>query len=82
MVDGDGNPRPIKIEVDAGLVVDGQNNLVGTESAVLKILQQREAQRQAADLRRRRESVNGDEDEADEADEAEGQPSVKRSRSS
>lgn len=80
MVDGDGNPRPIKIEVDAGFVVDGQRNIIGTEASVLNILRQREetSQGTAVPLRRRRQ----DDDEGDnEGSEEQGEPSTKRRRS-
>lgn len=50
MVDGDGNPRPIHIDVDAGLTVDGVGNVVGSEDMVREVLRQRGEQ-----LRRRRQ---------------------------
>lgn len=74
MVDGDGNPRPIRIEVDAGTVVDGQRNMVGTEAVVLNILRQREDMR-----KRRQQSDNEDENNGSEN---QGEPSAKRRRSS
>lgn len=82
MVDGDGNPRPIRIEVDAGTVVDGQRNVVGTEAAVLNILRQREVMRQQQGSRERRERVS-DEGWGNEggASESLGEPSSKKRRS-
>lgn len=41
MIDEDGRPRPVNIEVDAGIVVDGDGNIVGDEKMVHKVLIQR-----------------------------------------
>ncbi|QYS98806.1 hypothetical protein H0G86_005966 [Trichoderma simmonsii] len=41
MIDEDGRPRPIKIEVDAGITVEGSGNIVGNEDIVNQVLQQR-----------------------------------------
>lgn len=72
MIDGDGNPRHIKIEVDAGMVVDGMGNVVGNEKIIDEVLRQR------AELRRR--DLRRLQDEADGPD-LESQPSTKRRRS-
>lgn len=60
MIDGDGNPRPVKIEVDAGMVVDGIGNVVGNEKIIDEVLRQR-ADLRRQDLRRpREESVDAE----------------------
>ena len=41
MIDEDGRPRPIRIEVDAGLDINGTANVVGTESVIEEVLRQR-----------------------------------------
>ncbi|KAL7950622.1 hypothetical protein V8C42DRAFT_307059 [Trichoderma barbatum] len=41
MIDEDGRPRPIKIEVDAGITVEGSGNVVGNEDIVNQVLRQR-----------------------------------------
>ena len=38
MIDEDGHPRPLRIEVDAGLDVNGIGNIVGREDVVLEIM--------------------------------------------
>jgi hypothetical protein len=45
MIDEDGRPRPVKIEVDAGITVEGSGNVVGNEEIVNKVLRQRELTR-------------------------------------
>ncbi|KAI6783702.1 uncharacterized protein J7T54_001578 [Emericellopsis cladophorae] len=50
MIDGNGNPRPVRIDIDAGMVTDGVGNVVGSESIVLEVLRQR------GDMKRQRES--------------------------
>ncbi|KAK2591781.1 hypothetical protein QQS21_010540 [Conoideocrella luteorostrata] len=67
MVDEDGRPRPIKIEVDASMEVEGQENVVGNEDVIGQALQQR----------RKRDH----QDDEDEDSEASSSGSVKRSRS-
>ncbi|KAF4124067.1 hypothetical protein GMORB2_5783 [Geosmithia morbida] len=74
MVDGNGNPRPIQIDVDAGLVVDGVGNVLGNEKMIDEVLKQRR-QRLSEELdprsqsnpcglrRRRRERDDRDEDD-------------------
>ncbi|KAG6002337.1 hypothetical protein E4U54_000903 [Claviceps lovelessii] len=58
MIDEDGRPRPVRIEVDAGLEVHGQGNVVGNEKFVVEILRQQQQQQQQKQhhqmLRRRR----------------------------
>ena len=73
MIDGDGNPRHVKIEVDAGIVVDGLGNVVGNEKVIDEVLRQR-AELRRKDLRRQRE------DDV-EREETEPEPSTKRRRS-
>lgn len=41
MIDEDGRPRPVKIEVDAGITVEGSGNVVGNEAIVNQVLRQR-----------------------------------------
>lgn len=43
MVDQDGRPRPVRIEVDAGITVEGSNNIVGTEAIIADVLRSRMA---------------------------------------
>jgi hypothetical protein len=57
MIDEEGRPRPVKIEVDAGISVEGSGNIVGNEEVVTKVLHMRS-------LRRKR---SADEDESDDA---------------
>ncbi|KAG5970577.1 hypothetical protein E4U55_001610 [Claviceps digitariae] len=52
MIDEDGRPRPVRIEVDAGLEVHGEGNVVGNENFVLELFRQTQQQQQM--LRRRR----------------------------
>ncbi|KAG5964542.1 hypothetical protein E4U57_005222 [Claviceps arundinis] len=59
MIDEDGRPRPVRIEVDAGLEVHGEGNVVGHEAFVRDYLRgqrrrQRGRGRQTGVLRRRR----------------------------
>jgi hypothetical protein len=54
MIDQDGRPRPIRIEVDAGITVEGANNVLGTEAAVMDIMNARHAV-----MRQRLASVGG-----------------------
>lgn len=62
MIDGNGNPRPVKIEVDAGMVVDGIGNVIGNEKIIDEVLRQR-ADLRRQDLRRPREDSIGAEPE-------------------
>ncbi|KAF4983490.1 hypothetical protein FZEAL_1113 [Fusarium zealandicum] len=41
MIDEQGCPRPLRIEVDAGLVVEGTGNVVGTRDIVSELLRRR-----------------------------------------
>lgn len=41
MIDEDGRPRPIRIEVDAGLDVNGTGNVIGPERVIQEVLRQR-----------------------------------------
>ena len=58
MVDEQGCPRPLKIEVDAGMHVEGSGNVIGTQEAINDVLRQR------GQLRRRREEVDGESSES------------------
>ncbi|PNY27317.1 Uncharacterized protein TCAP_02753 [Tolypocladium capitatum] len=60
MIDEEGRPRPIRIEVDAGLTIEGTGNVVGRESIVAEVVRQRGK----ALRRRRQESEEDDEDAA------------------
>jgi hypothetical protein len=60
MIDESGCPRPLKIEVDAGIVVEGTGNVVGSREVVGELLRRRAE----APLRRPREE---DEEEASAA---------------
>ncbi|KAG6168107.1 hypothetical protein E4U51_002490 [Claviceps purpurea] len=57
MIDEDGRPRPVRIEVDAGLEVHGEGNVVGHEVFVRDCLRgqrRRQRRRQREVVRRRR----------------------------
>ncbi|KAH6682116.1 hypothetical protein F5X68DRAFT_277273 [Plectosphaerella plurivora] len=54
MIDQEGRPRPIRIEVDAGITVEGANNVLGTEAAVMDIMNARHAV-----MRQRLASIGG-----------------------
>lgn len=41
MIDESGRPRPVKLEVDAGMMIEGSSNVIGTESIVSEVLRQR-----------------------------------------
>jgi hypothetical protein len=69
MIDESGCPRPLNIEVDAGLVVEGTGNVIGSRDIIGELIQKRGT----PSLRRSRE-----EDE----DEDEGFSPAKRRRSS
>nr|CEG04741.1 unnamed protein product [Fusarium clavum]CEG05825.1 unnamed protein product [Fusarium clavum] len=69
MIDESGCPRPLKIDVDAGLVVEGTGNVIGSRDVIGELLQKRSI----PSVRRPR-----DEDE----DEDEGFMPAKRRRSS
>lgn len=49
MIDEDGRPRPVKIEVDAGITVEGSGNVVGNENVVNQVLSQRGVTRKRGD---------------------------------
>lgn len=46
MIDEDGHPRPLNIEVDAGMVVNGYGNVVGNDDIINEALRRRCHQRQ------------------------------------
>jgi hypothetical protein len=56
MIDEDGRPRPIKIEVDASMLVEGSGNVVGRQSVINEFLRQR-------GLRRARQATVEDEEQ-------------------
>jgi hypothetical protein len=70
MIDGNGNPRALRIEVDAGMVVDGTGNVVGSQKVIDEVLRQRGELRRH-DLRRQRE----------DSESIDSVPSFKRRRS-
>lgn len=65
MIDEDGRPRPVRIEVDAGMEVRGMGNVIGSEKVVNEVLRQR------SDRRRQR-------DDSEEEIEREDEPSKRR----
>lgn len=64
MIDGDGNPRPIRIEVDAGMTVDGVGNVVGNEKIIEEVLRQRRELRRQEVRRQCADTTTAQEDEA------------------
>ncbi|CAM1507025.1 Fc.00g066660.m01.CDS01 [Cosmosporella sp. VM-42] len=54
MIDEQGCPRPLKIEVDAGILVEGSGNVVGSQEIISEVLRQR------GQLRRQREETEED----------------------
>lgn len=67
MIDEDGRPRPISIDVDAGVTIEGKGNIVGGRSTVCNALARRHGLA--------RWGLDGD-------DEEDGEPSAKRRRPS
>jgi hypothetical protein len=67
IIDEEGWPRPIKIEVDLGLVVEGLGNVTGGEQLISHALRQRQVAAAAASYTRRRRRVEKEEDEDDDA---------------
>ncbi|KAF6810720.1 hypothetical protein CSOJ01_06164 [Colletotrichum sojae] len=53
MIDENGRPRPIKLEVDAGITVEGSSNVIGTESTINEYLGQRTQLRKWIELQPR-----------------------------
>lgn len=53
MIDENGRPRPIKLEVDAGITVEGSSNVIGTESIINEYLRQRTQLRKWIELQPR-----------------------------
>ncbi|VUC37933.1 unnamed protein product [Clonostachys rosea] len=64
MIDGNGNPRPVRLEVDAGLVVEGQGNVVGKESVIMDALRLRDQEREQRELCLRRPRAEDEEGES------------------
>uniref|UniRef100_A0A8H7N9I9 Uncharacterized protein n=1 Tax=Bionectria ochroleuca TaxID=29856 RepID=A0A8H7N9I9_BIOOC len=64
MVDGNGNPRPIRLEVDAGLVVEGEGNIIGSESVILEAIRQRDERLEQKELCLRRPRAEDEEGES------------------
>lgn len=48
MIDEDGRPRPINIEVDASMVIEGSGNVLGDESVINEAIRQRSLRRRRA----------------------------------
>ncbi|KAI9171335.1 hypothetical protein HJFPF1_00817 [Paramyrothecium foliicola] len=44
MIDEDGRPRPVNIEVDASMVVEGSGNVIGGQDAIMEALRERRSQ--------------------------------------
>lgn len=65
MIDENGAPRPLRIEVDAGLVVDGTGNVVGSSDSVNEVLRQRN---DTTVLGRRPREETAEEEEEEEED--------------
>ncbi|KAH6998160.1 hypothetical protein BKA56DRAFT_664780 [Ilyonectria sp. MPI-CAGE-AT-0026] len=78
MIDENGAPRPLRIEVDAGLVVDGTGNVVGSSDSVNEVLRQRH---DTTVLGRRPREESAVEDEEEDEEDIYSHPS-KRRRSS
>ncbi|CAH0049707.1 unnamed protein product [Clonostachys solani] len=64
MIDGNGNPRPIRLEVDAGTVVEGEGNVIGSEDVILKVLRQRDEQHEQKKVCLRRPRAEDEEGES------------------
>ncbi|TWU77110.1 hypothetical protein ED733_008217 [Metarhizium rileyi] len=61
MIDEDGRPRPVKIEVDAGVDIQGTGNVIGNEKVISEVLRQR------SQFRRRRDGEDEDDGEEEPA---------------
>ncbi|TLD12243.1 uncharacterized protein PgNI_04702 [Pyricularia grisea] len=84
MIDGSGEPRPIKIDVDATVEVGGSRNVVGKEEFLREYVRTLGAAAAYRAKRRRSASVSGSEDDRSEDESAAGGASIptpKRSRS-
>lgn len=69
MIDEDGRPRPVRIEVDAGVAVEGTGNVVGNQKVI------EDALRQRGYLTRKRAGIY-------RSDDGDRPPATKRRRSS
>ncbi|KAM0287755.1 hypothetical protein ACHAQH_000287 [Verticillium albo-atrum] len=58
MIDQDGHPRPVKIEVDAGMTIEGSHNIVGTEAIIADVLRNRSANHAKQQQQQRTGGVN------------------------
>lgn len=56
MINENGEPRPVRLEIDAGIVVEGAGNIVGTENVIMQVLRERAA------LKRRRTTAEAEVD--------------------
>lgn len=63
MIDEEGRPRPVKIDVDAGVTVEGANNFLGSREVFQQFLEVQRSAHARGQRRRREES----DEEADEA---------------
>lgn len=80
MIDEDGRPRPIRIEVDAGLDINGTANVIGTESVIEEVLRQRsEARKRGPPLSTPATAAASS--SAEPADSADQEARTKRARS-
>jgi hypothetical protein len=76
MIDEQGRPRPVNIEVDASMMVEGSGNIIGGQEAILRVLAERSQQQRLMRVRQR------EDDESPFGAEAEGsQMPAKRRRS-
>ncbi|KPM41576.1 hypothetical protein AK830_g4974 [Neonectria ditissima] len=65
MIDENGAPRPLRIEVDAGLVVEGSGNIIGSRDLVDKAIEFRDAS--GSSRRPRDDDEDQDDDEENPA---------------
>ncbi|KFA66514.1 hypothetical protein S40285_00673 [Stachybotrys chlorohalonatus IBT 40285] len=56
MINENGEPRPVRLEIDAGIVVEGAGNIIGTEDIILQVIRER------ASYKRRRAGAEADAD--------------------
>ncbi|PHH67218.1 hypothetical protein CDD81_2987 [Ophiocordyceps australis] len=52
MIDEDGRPRPLQVHVEAGIIVEGSENIVGSEAAVCSMARQNQSKEQPQAVQR------------------------------
>ncbi|PHH72303.1 hypothetical protein CDD82_6043 [Ophiocordyceps australis] len=52
MIDEDGRPRPLQVHVEAGILVEGSENIVGSEAAVCSMARQNQSKDQPQAVQR------------------------------